>query len=60
VPRGEQRRRYDERRADLLPRHGYSLVVLEVDEFAHDRAKRLLRIPEDQAVVSRRLASFIG
>lgn len=60
VPRGEQRRRYDERRADLLPRHGYSLVVLEVDEFAHDRAKRLLRIPEDQAVVSRRLQSFIG
>ncbi len=60
VPRGEQRQRYDERRADLLPRHGYSLVVLEVDEFAHDRAKRLLRIPEDQAVVSRRLASFIG
>jgi len=60
VSRGEQRRRYDERRADLLPRHGYSLVVLEVDEFAHDRAKRLLRIPEDQAVVSRLLASFIG
>lgn len=60
VPRGEQRRLYDERRADFLPRHGYSLVVLEVDEFAHDRAKRLLRIPEDQAVVSRRLQSFIG
>lgn len=60
VPRGEQRRRYDERRADLLPRHGYSLVVLEVDEFAHDRAKRLLRTPQDQAIVSRRLASFIG
>ncbi|QQN74043.1 hypothetical protein [Croceicoccus sp. YJ47] len=32
IPRGEQRRRYDERRADFLPRHGYSLVVLEVDE----------------------------
>jgi len=60
VPRGEQRRIYDERRADLLPRHGYSLVVLNVDEFAHDRAKRLLRTPQDQAVVSRRLASFIG
>lgn len=60
VPRGEQRRLYDERRADLLPRHGYSLVVLNVDEFAHDRAKRLLRIPQDQAIVSRRLASFIG
>ena len=60
VPRGDQRRLYDERRAVLLPRHGYSLVVLEVDEFAHGRAKRLLRTPEDQAVVSRRLSSFIG
>jgi hypothetical protein len=27
-------------------RHGYMLVVLEVAEFAHDRAKRLLRLPE--------------
>lgn len=60
VPRGEQRRMYDERRADLLPRHGYSLVVLNVDEFAHDRAKRLLRTPQDQTVISRRLANFIG
>lgn len=60
IPRGEQRRRYDQRRADLLPRHGYSLVVLEVDEFAHDRAKRLVRTPEDQKVISRRLSSFIG
>jgi len=60
VPRGEQRRRYDERRADLLPKHGYRLIVLEVGEFAHDRTKRLLRTPEDQAVVSRRLSSFIG
>jgi hypothetical protein len=44
----------------LLPRHGYSLVVLEVDEFAHDRAKRLVRTPEGQKVISRRLSSFIG
>jgi hypothetical protein len=35
-PRVEQRRRYDERRRDLLPKHGCALVVLEVDEFAHD------------------------
>lgn len=60
VSRGEQRRRYDERRADVLPRHGYSLVVLEVHEFAHDRAKRLLRLPQDEAIVRQRLQSFIG
>lgn len=60
VPRGEQRRLYDARRADLLPRHGYRLVILSVDDFAHGRTKRLLRTPQDQAVVSRRLQSFIG
>ncbi len=60
VPRGEQRRRYDARRADFLPKHGYMLIVLEVGEFAHDRTKRLLRTPEDQAIVGRRLSSFIG
>lgn len=58
VPRGKQRRRYDERRRDLLPKHGYALVVLEVDEFTHDRAKRLLRTSEDQTVVARRLGIF--
>lgn len=58
VPRGEQRRRYDERRRDLLPKHGYALVIIEVDELAHDRAKRLLRTSEDQAVVARRLGIF--
>lgn len=60
VSRGEQRRRYDERRAEVLPRHGYSLVVLEVHEFAHDRAKRLLRLPQDEAIVRQRLQSFIA
>lgn len=58
VPRGEQRRRYDERRRDLLPKHGYALVVLDVDEFAHDRAKRLLRHSTDKDIVSRRLREF--
>lgn len=58
APRGEQRRRYDERRADLLPKHGYRLIVLEVDEFAHDRAKRLLRHSNDKEIVSRRLQDF--
>lgn len=58
VPRGEQRRRYDERRCDLLPQHGYMLVVIEVAEFANDRAKRLLRVARDKDVVSLRLHEF--
>lgn len=58
VPRGEQRRRYDARRRELLPLNGITLIVLGIDEFAHDRAKRLLRISSDKAIVSRRLQEF--
>jgi very-short-patch-repair endonuclease len=58
MSRGEQRRRYDERRRDLLPKHGYALVVLEVDEFAHNMAKRLLRNSQDKDIVGRRLREF--
>lgn len=58
VPRGEQRRLYDARRADLLPKHGYKLIVLEVNEFAHDKAKRLLRHSSDKEIISSRLQEF--
>ena len=58
VPRGEQRRRYDARRRELLPLNGITLIVLGVDEFAHERAKRLLRISSDKVIVRRRLQEF--
>ena len=33
VGRGEQRRRYDERKRILIPQHGLRLVVIEKSEF---------------------------
>ena len=41
--RGEQRRRYDERRRIVLPQHGIRLVELDYAMFAHDGQKRLRR-----------------
>ncbi len=41
--RGEQRRRYDERRRIVLPQHGIQLVELDYSMFAHDGRKRLQR-----------------
>ena len=41
--RGEQRRRYDERRRVVLPLHGIRLVELDYSMFAHDGRKRLRR-----------------
>lgn len=56
--RGEQRRRYDERRRIVLPQHGIRLVELDYAMFAHDRRKRLRRdqVP-DEAVIRAALAS---
>lgn len=39
--RGEQRRRYDERRRIVLPQHGIRLVELDYSMFTHDGRKRL-------------------
>ena len=51
--RGEQRRRYDERRRLVLPLHGIRLVELDYSMFAHDGRKRLRRDrAADEAVIS--------
>ncbi|GAB4956412.1 hypothetical protein MAHJHV50_22720 [Mycobacterium avium subsp. hominissuis] len=54
--RGEQRRRYDERKRTLIPEHGLRLVVIEKSEFL----LRSRRIDRDRArdlqVVRRHLA----
>ena len=56
VHRGEQRTLYDQRRRDLLPRHGLTLVEIRIDELAHDKKKKLLRIADqDEAVIREKL-----
>jgi hypothetical protein len=41
VHRGEQRRRYDERREELIPQHGLRLVVVRPSDLDSNRAGRL-------------------
>ena len=55
MTRGEQRKLYDRRRAEELPRHGITLVVLCYREFEHDSSKRLRRVPGDRIVIENRL-----
>ena len=43
VHRGEQRRRYDERRRQVLPTYGIRLVEISYDELAHSLDRRLSR-----------------
>ena len=54
--RGEQRRRYDERRRVVLPQHGIRLLELDYSMFQHDGRKRLRRDwMADLAVIKSRL-----
>jgi hypothetical protein len=55
-----QRAIYDQRRRDLLPRHGIDLVELSYADFAHDRNKCLCRRRDaDLAVVRQALAKWM-
>lgn len=58
--RATQRRLYDQRRRDVLPRYGIDLVELSYELFRHDRKKRLCRDAAlDEAVVRQRLAQYV-
>lgn len=43
VHRGEQRKIYDQRRRDELPKHGIKLVEISYDNFKYDRKKKIVR-----------------
>ena len=46
VSRGEQRRIYDERRKEILPKNEIKLIVISYDDFKHDGKKRIKRDKE--------------
>lgn len=56
INRGEQRKLYDQRRRDTLPKHGIQLIEISYDDFNHDRLKRILRDKKnDIEVIKRKL-----
>lgn len=60
VSRGEQRKIYDQRRRDILPKHEIALVEFSVLEFPHDSRKRLLRkSEEDKKIILQRLRDYV-
>lgn len=60
VPRGEQRRLYDQRKADLIPAHGLRLVVIKKSAFLV-RSDRIVRDRDgDLAIVRQHLAPVQG
>lgn len=51
VHRGEQRRRYDERRDREIPAHGLQLLVIKPDDLDADRRGRLHRTRDSDRLV---------
>lgn len=59
VNRGEQRKIYDQRRRDILPKHNITLIEFGYDEFEHNRSKQLIRNKEkDIEIISKKLKSL--
>lgn len=60
VHRGQQRALYDQRRRDLIPQRGLTLVVITVEEFGNRRGKIVRDLERDMAVVADRLSDVGG
>ena len=60
VSRGEQRRIYDKRRRDLLPKHGLKIIEFDYSEFEHTSSKQLLRNREsDLGAIREKLGDYL-
>ena len=59
VHRGLQRRLYDERRQELIPAHGLSLVIISMSNFTVKSGRIVKNHDQDLEVVRRALATFI-
>jgi hypothetical protein len=61
VHRGEQRKIYDERRRDVLPKNGITLIEFSYSDFNHDKQKRIIRDQKhDEDVVKKLLQVYVG
>jgi len=49
VLRGEQRRKYDERRKKVLPQHGINVITISYSDFKFDGRKKIVRNEEDDS-----------
>lgn len=61
IGRGEQRKLYDQRRRDVLPKHGIKLIELGYEDFGHTSNTRLVRQKEkDIEVLKAKLTEFLN
>ena len=60
VTRGEQRKIYDQRRHEELPKHGLTIIILNYADFPLGHSKRLRRdLTRDEFVIRDRLSKYV-
>lgn len=60
VHRGEQRKIYDDRRREVLPRHNIALVEISYTNFKYDNGKRIIRDRSfDEKIIRDKLKEYI-
>ena len=60
VHRGEQRKIYDERRREILPKHKIDLIEISFTDFNYDRQKRIIRNPQnDIEILKQKLQKYL-
>ncbi|PGY06311.1 hypothetical protein [Bacillus sp. AFS031507] len=60
VSRGEQRKIYDQRRREVLPKHGINLLELSYKDFQNDSRKRIIRNQKnDKEILKVKLKKWI-
>lgn len=58
--RRDQRRIYDQRRKEMLPMNGLTLIILDYTKFRHDGKGRLIRnLGRDEQIVRESLSKFL-
>lgn len=60
VPRGQQRALYDQRRREVLPKYGITLIEINCSDFELTGKKRLRRVLADRVALRRRLARWVN
>lgn len=58
VHRGEQRKIYDQRRLDVLPKHDIKVVEIFYSDFNHDSKDRILRNAGDLEIVKKKVKTL--
>lgn len=60
VHRGDQRKIYDERRRNILPKNGIKLIEISYLDFNHDKRKRIIReLTGDTEVIKIKLHAYL-